>query len=197
MLADTLNRVGDLAKTLGHRLTMHPGQFCQLASVKESIFHNAVRELRYHCDVLSTIGLGKDSVMIIHMGGMYGDKQATLDRFVDRWPSVPPDIRERIVLENDELCYSVADLLPVCEKLEIPLVLDWHHAAINPSVNPPEVDWPRIRAIWDRRGIRPKQHYSESREGATTIMERRAHSKRVSGFPPGGRRGRRHDRGQR
>ena len=27
-----------------------------------------------------------------------------------------------IVLENDEMCYNVDDLLPVCEELDIPLV---------------------------------------------------------------------------
>lgn len=111
-LAAILQEVGQMGQTLGHRLTMHPGQFCQLASPRMEVFTNAVRELRYHCDILNAIGLGPDSVMIIHMGGVYGDKEATLARFVERWKLVPADIQARIVLENDEICYSVSDLLP-------------------------------------------------------------------------------------
>lgn len=38
--------------------------------------------------------------------------------------------------------------------------------------------------IWARRGIRPKQHLSEQRPGAVTLMERRAHSDRCENLPP-------------
>lgn len=183
-LVEALRAVGATAKRFGHRLTMHPGQFTQLASPRIGVFTNALRDLRYQCDILNLIDMGPDSVMIIHMGGMYGDKEATLQRFKDRWSDVPLDIQQRLVLENDELCYSVDDLLEVCEQLSIPLVLDWHHASIFPSKNKPEIDWPRIKTIWDHRGIRPKQHYSESRPGANSIMERRAHSARVAKMPP-------------
>ena len=32
-------------------------------------------------------------------------------------------MRTRLVLENDELCYSADDLLPLCEALDIPVVV--------------------------------------------------------------------------
>ena len=32
-----------------------------------------------------------------------------------------------IVLENDDKIYGVKDVLAVCEKLHIPMVLDYHH----------------------------------------------------------------------
>ncbi|KAI8820773.1 UV damage repair endonuclease [Fimicolochytrium jonesii] len=183
-LVEVLEEVGAYAKAKGHRLTCHPGQYCQLASPREIVFENALLELRYHCDMLDIIGLGKESVMIIHGGGVYGDKAATLLRFRERWKLVPEDIQKRIVLENDEMCYSVEDLLPICEDLDIPLVLDWHHAAINPSEHPSTHYLPRIDAIWHRRGIKPKQHHSEGRPGAETMQERRAHSARIERLPP-------------
>lgn len=40
-------------------------------------------------------------------------------------------MRDRLVLENDEMCYSVDDLLPICEELQVPIVLDYHHNWIN------------------------------------------------------------------
>lgn len=41
----------------------------------------------------------------------------------------------------------------------------------------------RADAIWKRRGIRPKQHLSEPRPGAATIMEQRAHADRCETLP--------------
>lgn len=94
----------------------------------------------------------------------------------------------RLVLENDEICYSVDDLMPICEELNIPLVFgqfsshsrvdreltsnapDYHHDWINPSSQPPAELMPRILATWERKGIRCKQHLSEPRRGAVTIM---------------------------
>jgi UV DNA damage endonuclease len=73
----------------------------------------------------------------------------------------------------------VSDLLPVCKKLKIPIVLDWHHHYINPGDIKDLVSvLPEINQIWAERGIKPKQHYSESRRGAKSITEMRAHSDR-------------------
>ena len=41
----------------------------------------------------------------------------------------------------------------------------------------------RADVIWKRRGIRPKQHLSEPRPGAVTLMERRAHADRCETLP--------------
>ncbi|KAJ3023981.1 hypothetical protein HKX48_008595 [Thoreauomyces humboldtii] len=184
-LVDVLKEVGDLARANGTRLTMHPGQFVQLASPREVVFEAALRDLEIHCDILDAIGLGKDSIMIIHMGGVYGDKPSTLERFHTRWALVPPRIQARIVLENDDMCYSVSDILPTCEALQIPLVLDWHHASIITDEHPPEFYLPRILKIWRDRGITPKQHVSDPQVGAVTPFERRKHAKRVAALPTG------------
>lgn len=69
-LTDQLNTqtVGNLAKSLGHRLTLHPGQFTQIGSPTVKVVEASVRELEYHCEMMDRMGLGPDSVMIIHMG---------------------------------------------------------------------------------------------------------------------------------
>ncbi|KAK4702434.1 UV DNA damage endonuclease, partial [Phenoliferia sp. Uapishka_3] len=119
-----LKLAGDTAKRLGVRLTTHPGQFTQLGSPRKVVLENAVRDLSYHCEMMDRMGLDKDSVMIIHGGGVYGDKEAALERFKVNFRLLPEKIRNRIVLENDEICYSADDLLPVCEELDIPFVFD-------------------------------------------------------------------------
>ena len=86
-----------------------------------------MRDLDYHEEMLSLLKLpeqqNKDAVMIIHMGGTYGDKQAALDRFKENYVKLSPGVKARLVLENDDVSWSVHDLLPVCEELNIPIVV--------------------------------------------------------------------------
>ena len=78
------------------------------------------------------MGLPADSVIILHMGGVYNDKPSTLARSKDVFKTkLTDEMRARLVMENDEMCYSVDDLLPVCSALGVPIVLDYHHNWIN------------------------------------------------------------------
>ncbi|KAK4153635.1 UV-endonuclease UvdE-domain-containing protein [Chaetomidium leptoderma] len=192
-----LAEAGRVAAELGHRLTTHPGQYTQLASPRREVIVAAVRDLEYHDEMLSLLGLpeqqDRDAVMILHMGGVYGDKAATLDRFRKNYAKLSPSVKARLVLENDDVGWSVHDLLPVCEELNIPLVLDYHHHNIifdstqcregTLDISNPELQ-ARIAATWTRKGIRQKMHYSEHCPGAVTPRDRRKHSPRVMTLPP-------------
>jgi len=136
----------------------------------------------------------RDAVMILHMGGVFGDKAATVARFKDNYTRrLTPSMKARLVLENDDVGWSVHDLLPVCEDLDIPLVLDYHHHNIifNPEhvregtmdISAPEL-MARITATWTRKNITQKMHYSEPCAGAVTPRDRRKHSPRVATLPP-------------
>ncbi|KAF8348270.1 UV-endonuclease UvdE-domain-containing protein [Amanita rubescens] len=183
--ASLLARAGELANKYGHRLTAHPGQFTQLGSPKSQVIEASIRELEYHCEMLDRMGIGPDGVLIVHGGGVYGDKGATIKRIKNTIKAVlPPKVRDRLVLENDELCYNAEDLLPICEELDVPLVFDYHHDMLNPSLISPSIIIQRADAIWKRRGVRPKQHLSEPRPGAVTLMEQRAHADRCQALPP-------------
>lgn len=129
--------------------------------------------------------------MILHLGGVFGDKAATLDRFRANYRKLSPDIKGRLVLENDDVSWSVHDLLPVCEELDIPMVLDYHHHNIifdADKIREGTKDiidlYPRILATWRRKNITPKMHYSEPTPAAITGRQRRKHSPRVATLPP-------------
>ena len=176
---EDLEKVGELAKKLGHRLTTHPGQTNNLGSPHRSVILSTQRDLIYHASMMDLMKLPRDSVMIIHGGGTYNNKEETLKRFKIEFLLLPENVQKRIVLENDEICYNAEELLPLCEELEIPLVFDWHHHNLNPGTLKLDVILSRIRNIWDKRGIRQKMHYSESRTGVSitsSVAERRAHS---------------------
>lgn len=192
--SEVLAEAGRVAAELGHRLTTHPGQFTQIGSPKPDVVEAAVRDLEYHDEMLSLLKLpgqlDRDAIMILHMGGTYGDKAATLARFRDNYAQLPDGVKRRLVLENDDVSWSVHDLLPVCEELNIPLVLDFHHHNIvfDPSVREGTFDvmamFDRIRATWTRKRITQKMHYSEPTLSAVTPRDRRKHSPRVKTLPP-------------
>ncbi len=54
-----LRAAGDLAKKLGHRLTMHPGQFTQLGSNRPEVIEASIRDLTSHCEMLDLWGWAK------------------------------------------------------------------------------------------------------------------------------------------
>ncbi|ETS63171.1 hypothetical protein PaG_02951 [Moesziomyces aphidis] len=180
-----LRAAGDLAKKLGHRLTMHPGQFTQLGSNRPEVIEASIRDLTSHCEMLDLMGMGKDSVMIIHGGGTFGDREATLQRMHDTYTTrLSQNVKDRLVLENDEMAWSAEELLPLCKELDIPMVFDFHHDLLRPSSRPPSELLPEIQAIWHKKGITPKYHLSEPRPGSTNLRERRAHSDRCGFLPP-------------
>ncbi|KAL7425118.1 hypothetical protein Q5752_000806 [Cryptotrichosporon argae] len=178
-----LKEAGALARQYGHRLTMHPGQFTQLGSPKDNVIKSSVRELEYQCEIMDRMGIDQDGVMVIHGGGVYGDKESTVVRIKENFLKLPQNIQDRLVLENDEICYSVDDLFPLCDELSIPMIFDYHHYNLNPGEHPVSYWLPKIAAIWERRGIRMKQHLSEPRPGAESIMELRAHADRCKALP--------------
>ena len=193
--AEALGEAGKVAAELGHRLTTHPGQFTQLGSPRKQVIDNALRDLDFHAEMLDLLKLppqqDRDAVMILHLGGVFGDKPATLDRFRENYAKLPDNVKKRLVLENDDVCYSVHELLPLCEELNIPFVLDFHHH--NIIFDPEQIRegtkdimdlLPRILATWKRKGITPKMHYSEPTPPAITGRQRRKHSPRVATLPP-------------
>lgn len=193
--AETLAEAGRVAAELGHRVTTHPGQFTQLGSPRKEVINASVRDLEYHDEMLSLLKLppqqDRDAVMILHLGGAFGDKAATLDRFRENYGKLPQSVKNRLVLENDDVVWSVHDLLPLCQELNIPFVLDFHHHNIifdADKIREGTKDivelFPAIIETWTRKGITPKMHYSEPCPDAITARSRRKHSPRVMTLPP-------------
>ena len=194
-VSEELAEAGRLAAKLGHRLTTHPGQYTQLGSPRKQVIDNAIRDLDYHAELLDLLKLppqqNRDAVMILHLGGVFGDKEATINRFKENYARLPQNVKNRLVLENDDVSWSVHELLPICEELNIPMVLDFHHHNIifdSDKVREGTKDvvdlFPRILATWRRKNITPKMHYSEPTPEAITGRQRRKHNPRVATLPP-------------
>lgn len=115
------------------RVSMHPDQFTLINSLDEDIFARSVRELAYHCDLLDMLGADSSAKVQIHVGGVYADRQASLERFVMRWRLLTAEVRERLVIENDDRNYTLRDCLELNRRTGIPVVFDSFHHEINCS----------------------------------------------------------------
>ncbi|MDB4962972.1 MAG: UV-endonuclease UvdE [Myxococcales bacterium] len=129
-IADGLRAAGADARRLGVRLSFHPDQFVVPGSVNPSTVKASLAELEYMGEVAALVG---GEQITIHGGGAHGGKQVSLDRLAQGLGRLSPRARDRVVLENDDRLYTVEDLLPVCERLSIPLVYDVHHHRCNPD----------------------------------------------------------------
>lgn len=176
---DILKEIGDYAKNNNMRLTMHPGQYNVLSSPDDNIIKRTLLDLSHHANIMDAMGLDQHGVMIVHGGGVYGDKKKALERLENNINLLPENIRRRLVLENCEMAYTIEDLLPISEKRLIPIVIDMHHDDINPSSKNPYYYFKRVFRIWKLRGIKPKIHISNSVPGVSlsdSKTVRRKHS---------------------
>ena len=115
--------------------------------------------------------LNQNSVMVVHGGGVYGDKEKTIDRWCEQFYRLPENVRKRLVLENCEKCYNIEDCLRISKRVNIPVVFDTHHFECYKILHPDEKfkepgEYMRdILKTWVRRNIKPKFHVSEQGAG--------------------------------
>ena len=92
---ELLKLIGEKSKKYNQRLTFHPGQYNVVGTPNEQTFNQTCVDLKYHADVLDLMGLGKNSVMVVHGGGMYGDKEKTKLRWCEQFQKLPETRLER------------------------------------------------------------------------------------------------------
>ncbi len=159
--AEQFSAIGDTIRSGGMRVTMHPDQFILINSPRSDVFERSVEELRYHCDVLDLMGMDATCKVQIHAGGAYGDKDASIRRFAERYRGLEAQITKRLVVENDERIFNVADCLTVHELTGVPLVFDtFHHELFNTGEGVAEA-LARTAATWRTEDGLPIVDYSD------------------------------------
>lgn len=153
-------KIGSLIQEQKLRVSFHPNQFTLFTSPKKEITKNAVVDMDYHYRMFEAMGLEDQGYINLHIGGAYGDKPATLERFYENLKELPPHIKMRMTLENDDKTYTAVETLQACEREGIPFVFDYHHHMANPCVEPLEDLLPRLFATWKHTGLVPKIHIS-------------------------------------
>lgn len=152
--------IGDCARNLGVRLSMHPGQFCVLASDNQEIVERSLAEFEYHATMARWMGYGKqfqDFKINIHISGRQGSEG--IRKIL---PRMSTEARNTITVENEENAHGLDATLDLFDC--VPTVLDIHHHWVREGeyIQPNDKRIQKIIESW--RGRRPVIHYSTSRE---------------------------------
>jgi UV DNA damage endonuclease len=149
VLANAYAEVGAFVREHRMRVSFHPDHFTVLSTPREEVFRNSVKDLDHHVRMLEAMGLDERATCNIHVGGSYGDKELSGQRFIDQFRSIEERITQRITLENDDKTFTAAETLTISEEVGAPMVLDIHHHAVNPGNKHVAELWPRILKSWD------------------------------------------------
>ena len=186
-ISTALRRAGDYAKANGIRITSHPGPFVVLTSPKENVVEAAIKDLELHGKIFDMMGLSQTpyNKINIHCNGVYGDKLSAMNRFCDNYLRLSDSVKNRLTVENDDKAsmYNVKDLMYIHNKINIPIVFDYHHHLFNTGDLSEEEAIKLAYTTWGN--ITPVVHYSESKalHEENIKLKPQAHSDYIKSLP--------------
>jgi len=165
-LKDILSEIGDYIDENPMRVDFHPDHFVLLNSKKKEIINQTIKTLSMHRSLLKGMRVPTEHRCVLHIGGGYDDRELALEQFIHNFALVPQPIQEMLILENDDTTFHLRDALYVCEKLNVPLVFDYHHhlAHFEEEAEGWKRDWERVVQTWEHSTLPVKMHISSPRD---------------------------------
>jgi UV DNA damage endonuclease len=168
-----LARLGARARALGLRLSTHPGQYTVINAPDAELAASSRLDLEQDALLLDALGMGAEAVVVVHVGGAYGDRPAALDRWARSFERLSERAQRRVVVEHDERLFDLSDVLALHRRTGVRVVYDHHHHRCNRA--PAHADaadaLAAACATWPP-GQRPKVHLSSPRTELRTVRRR-------------------------
>jgi UV DNA damage endonuclease len=164
-----LAELGRTARERGIRLSLHPSQYVLLSALDPAISDKGIWDVNSQAELLDAMEQGPEAVVVLHLGGAYGDKDAAICRFIENYPRLSEAGRRRLVVENDETLYTVQDCLRVHEATGVRLIFDHQHHLLNPGTLPMGEACRAALRTWPA-GVQPKVHFSSPKLDSRTVV---------------------------
>ena len=166
-IRQTLLEAGDEAKRGGQRITFHPSPYGVLASLREDVVRNAIKDLRQHAEIMDLMGLDQTHFypINIHVNTTQPTKEDAAERFCANFHLLPDTVKKRLVVEVDDKKsqFKAEDLYNmVHKKIGIPITFDYLHNKCNPSMHSEQEALELCLSTWPE-GIPAITHYSASK----------------------------------
>lgn len=173
---EELLECGKLIKANDIRVSMHPGQYTVLNSPREEVGEKSIADLEYHCRFLDAMEVDYKNKIVLHVGGVYGNKISAMEVFKSNFGKLSDSLKKRLVIENDDKSYTIEEVLDICRDLGIPAVFDNLHHKLNPCSLELEEIITAVKNTWKTEDGPVKLHYSDQ------DMEKKggAHSKTIN-----------------
>jgi UV DNA damage endonuclease len=163
--AGVFEKTGEYIRQHGFRISLHPDQFVLLNAPDKGVLQRSIADLGYQVQLLDLMGLDRSAKVQVHVGGVYGDKPAAIDRFVKQYDLLDTAIRDRLVIENDERLYSLSDCLAIHERTGIPVIADTFHYSLYNTGEQFTALLDPVRKTWKARDGIPMVDYSSQEPG--------------------------------
>ena len=168
-ISETLASCGELALNTGQRITFHPSPYSVLASLRDDVVANSIKELRQHAEIMDLMGLPQNCYypINIHVNTTQPSKEEAAERFCNNFELLPDSVKKRLVVEIDDKGsqYTSVDLRDLIhKKIGIPVTFDYLHNICNPPEGLTEKESLEVCLSTWPSGIVPLTHFSESRK---------------------------------
>ncbi len=165
------NKIGNYINKSNMRVDFHPDQFCILNSVNKEVVDNTIETLKYHYNILKSLGI-ENKILLLHIGSNVFGKKNSLQRFINNFRKLPDYLQKCIAIENDDKVFNIDDCIYLSKNLDIPIVVDYHHYLCNRGELDLFENFDIIFSTW--KGMRPKIHFSSPKN--KTKKEFRSHN---------------------
>ena len=156
---DYFKKIGKIIKDNNLRVDMHPSAYVVLNSTQESVVTSTINILKFYQKMYEYMDY--NSHLVLHVGSKANGKKESIKRFIDNFNTLDDKVKKLIVLENDDKSFNIRNVLSICNKLNIPMVLDYHHFKINKNNEKIEDYIEKIFDTWDSV---PKIHFSSPKD---------------------------------
>lgn len=160
---DRFRQIGAFIRSQAIRVSMHPDQFTLINSPDTGVFERSAAELIYHARVLDAMGLDASAKIQFHVGGVYGDKARSGERFAKRLGELPRAVTGRLAVENDDRSYTLRDCLDISAETGLPVIFDTLHHEVNSGGETPREAMSATAQTWRPRDGVPMVDYSSQR----------------------------------
>ncbi|MPW25724.1 UV DNA damage repair endonuclease UvsE [Alkalibaculum sp. M08DMB] len=163
LFSNRFSAMGNKVNSNGIRISMHPGQYTVLNSPNEDVVYRAIEDLKYHNRFLDSFDVGTQHKIVLHIGGIYNNKEEAITRFITNYYKLDESVKSRIVIENDDKLYNIGDVLDISKTIKVPVIYDNLHSQINPfDKEKKDFHWIELcRETWKEKDGFQKVHYSQ------------------------------------
>ena len=127
---DYYHSIAKIIKDNKLRIDFHPDEFCVLNSTKSEVVKNSIAILEYHYNLLKALEI-KNKILVLHIGGNTFGKKNSISRFINNFNTLSKEIQESIAIENDDKIFNISDCVYISKKINVPVILDYHHHICN------------------------------------------------------------------
>lgn len=153
-------------RTAAIRLSLHPSPGISPGIGDEAAAARALSFIESLAALLDALGAGRESVIVLHIGGEGSDGAAALERFAMRFERLSPAAQRRVAVEHDGERFGLFTALRLHQFTGVPIVFDALHFQLR---NPERIGLSEALglalATW-APGVRPEVHFSTQRTEA-------------------------------